>query len=68
MMKYLDAVRDLQNFHSDQIIKFMQDNSDEKLKLTWNYVSKLDKGKAHLSTITEHPEWFKGKFSKNHRC
>lgn len=60
MEKYLAAVHELQRFHSEQILSFMQENSDERLKLTWQYVTALEKGKTHLSSIKEHPEWFKG--------
>ena len=60
MEKYMAAVQELQRFRAEQIIQFMQENNDEKLLLTWQFVSKLDKSKAHLSSFAEHPEWFNG--------
>lgn len=63
MQKYLAAVDELRKFHLEEILQFMQENSDEKLKLTWKFVSKLDQSKAHLSSIAEHPEWFNGQFT-----
>lgn len=60
MDNYLKALWELQKFKSVEISKFLEDNQDEKLKLTWQYVSKLSSSKSHLSLISEHPEWFAG--------
>ena len=60
MDRYLKAIHDLQNFNSKEVIKFFEDNKDEKLKLTWQYVSTLSATKSHFSSISEHPEWFSG--------
>ena len=60
MDRYLKAIHDLQNFNSKEVVKFFEDNKDEKLKLTWQYVSTLSATKSHFSSISEHPEWFSG--------
>lgn len=64
MENYLKAVWELQRFQTDEVAKFLEDNKDEKLQLTWQYVSKLPTSKSHLSSIVEHPEWFTGKLTK----
>ena len=63
MERYLKAIHDLQNFNAEEVIKFIEDNKDEKLKLTWQYVSKLSSTKSHFSSISEHPEWFSGRLT-----
>lgn len=60
MEKYLKAIWDLQQFASDEIAKFFEQNKDEKFQLTWQFVSTLSKSKSHFSSITDHPEWFTG--------
>ncbi|KAI9556671.1 hypothetical protein GHT06_016461 [Daphnia sinensis] len=60
MERYLSALHDLQKFNSEEVIKFIEDNKDEKLKLTWQYVTTLSSTKSHFSSISDHPEWFTG--------
>lgn len=60
MERYLSAFYDLQNFNSEEVVKFFEDNKDEKLKVTWQYVTTLSSSKSHLSSISDHPEWFTG--------
>ena len=63
MERYLKAIHDIQNFNAEEVVKFIEDNKDEKLKLTWQYVSKLPSTKSHFSSISEHPEWFSGRLT-----
>ncbi len=60
MERYLTAVEDLRRFQMEDIFKFLDNNSDDKLKLTWQYVASLSKSKSQFSSRTEHPEWFTG--------
>lgn len=60
MEKYLKAVWELKKFNSNEVFKFLESNKDEKIMLTWQYVSTLSASKSHLSSIKEHPEWFTG--------
>ena len=62
MERYLKAIWDLQQFASEEVFKFLEHNKDEKLKLTWQYVSTLSNEKSQFSSISEHPEWFSGMF------
>ncbi|XP_057374036.1 DNA fragmentation factor subunit beta-like isoform X2 [Daphnia carinata] len=60
MERYLSALHDLQKFNSEEVVKFIEDNKDDKLKLTWQYVTTLTSTKSHFSSISDHPEWFTG--------
>ncbi|KAK4015666.1 hypothetical protein OUZ56_030643 [Daphnia magna] len=60
MERYLNALHDLQKFNSEEVVKFIENNMDEKLKLTWQYVTTLSSTKSHFSSISDHPEWFTG--------
>lgn len=60
MERYLNALHDLQKFNSEEVVKFIENNMDEKLKLTWQYVTTLSSTKTHFSSISDHPEWFTG--------
>ena len=62
MERYLTAVEDLRRFQTEDIFKFLDDNSHNKLKLTWQYVASLSKSKSQFSSRTEHPEWFTGNY------
>lgn len=66
MENYLKAVHALQKYQADEVTKFLEDNKNEKLQLTWQYISKLPTSKSHLSSIAEHPEWFTGKLQNPH--
>lgn len=58
--RYFKAVEVLQQFQTDEIINFLQENESERLNKTLQWVSRLPKNKCHLSLKTEHPEWFVG--------
>ncbi|KZS12145.1 DNAation factor subunit beta [Daphnia magna] len=60
MERYINALHDLQKFNSEEVVKFIENNMDEKLKLTWQYVTTLSSTKSHFSSISDHPEWFTG--------
>ncbi|XP_032788514.2 DNA fragmentation factor subunit beta [Daphnia magna] len=60
MERYLNALHDLQKFNSEEVVMFIENNMDEKLKLTWQYVTTLSSTKSHFSSISDHPEWFTG--------
>ena len=50
MERYLKAIWDLQQFASEEVFKFLEHNKDEKLKLTWQYVSTLSNEKSQFRT------------------
>lgn len=60
MDRYQRAVSELRKFETQEILQFLETNSDDVLKLSMDYIASMSRSKSHLSTRSEHPEWFEG--------